>query len=508
MILFKLLSIKKQTTPVIPCNSRSKQFIGNEFYKIAERATTLQFKLNILKEELFPILEKILNDSYKSHTDEYKPLIQDILFKLEELGSFTESFIKKMNNYLNGTISIDPVETLKELEVYRADIGDYKDGPIKSFSEGVSFHTNNSSYASPGGVPALREKVLDVFNPLFNTLFEYKNSCITPGETPALDIILKTILEPGDKVAISNPYYAKYKALIYDTDCIPITYELPIDINQLETIFDNIKVMIINDPHNPTGACLTEKEQKKLLTLAKKKGVLLLYDAAYELVRYDITSKSDYEKIPTLLKFLDGKTGDDQLSHVIYTSTFGKPFKANGFRTAWVFAHSDYMKPIIGRIGATLSCTSHANQYGTLNALDHVDEWLENLNDLRKKRDIIDIALSNCSNIAYSLPKAALYFFLDVDDVLSEKSLLNADQFVEECLKNTGLSLVPGRFYGISRDNGDRAHVRLAFSSLEKQHIELAMNKFVNWINPKSLDSEKVSNKSRISISPGNNKGI
>ncbi len=167
------------------------------------------------------------------------------------------------------------------------------------------YTNSNSGYAD------VREAVAKSLNQRFGTSFEGKNIIMTVGAAGGLNVILKTLLNPGDQVIAFAPYFGEYRSYTnnFDGELVEIspnleTFQPKLDEFE-EKITEKTKAVIVNTPNNPTGVVYSEETIKALAAIMEKKQeefgteIYLISDEPYrELVYGDV-------KVPYLTKYYD-----------------------------------------------------------------------------------------------------------------------------------------------------------------------------------------------------------
>lgn len=154
-------------------------------------------------------------------------------------------------------------------------------------------------YMSNAGFEDVRQTIAESLNRRFGTNFAAKNLIMTVGAASGLNIILKTLLNPGDEVIVFAPYFLEYGAYVknYDGKLVeisPNTETFQPNLMELEEkITANTKAVIVNTPHNPTGVVYSEETIKKLAAILEKKQeefgseIYLISDEPYRELAYD-----------------------------------------------------------------------------------------------------------------------------------------------------------------------------------------------------------------------------
>lgn len=154
-------------------------------------------------------------------------------------------------------------------------------------------------YMNNEGFEDVRETIAQSLNRRFGTDFSAKNLIMTVGAASGLNVILKTVLNPGEEVIVFAPYFLEYGAYVknYDGKLVeisPDTETFQPDLEELERkITANTRAVIVNSPHNPTGVIYSEDTIKALAAILEKKQkeygsvIYLISDEPYRELAYD-----------------------------------------------------------------------------------------------------------------------------------------------------------------------------------------------------------------------------
>lgn len=166
-------------------------------------------------------------------------------------------------------------------------------------------------YMSNAGFEDVRQTIAESLNRRFDTKFSAKNLIMTVGAASGLNVILKTILNPGEEVIVFAPYFLEYGAYVRNYDGVlveisPDTTTFQPNLAEFEQkITPKTKAVIVNTPHNPTGVIYSEETIRKLSAIleAKQKEfgtvIYLISDEPYRELVYDGV------EVPYLTKYYD-----------------------------------------------------------------------------------------------------------------------------------------------------------------------------------------------------------
>lgn len=164
---------------------------------------------------------------------------------------------------------------------------------------------------SNAGYEEVRSAVATSLNQRFGTSFGSKNITMTVGAAGGLNVILKTLLNPGDEVIVFAPYFGEYRSYVSNFDGVlveisPNTKDFQPRLDEFETkITAKTKAVIINTPNNPTGVVYSEETIKKLAAIMERKqkelgtDIYLVLDEPYRELVYDGI------EVPYLTKYYD-----------------------------------------------------------------------------------------------------------------------------------------------------------------------------------------------------------
>ena len=302
------------------------------------------------------------------------------------------------------------------------------DPPEEFFSRLAEFSGTRKqgrhSYMPNAGYPDVRKKVADYVSETEKIKVSPENIVMTCGAAGAMNIVLKTILNPGDRVVVSTPYFAEYDAYAANHGGelvkVPGTKDFELDLGNIENAIDEkTRAVIINSPNNPSGRVYSEDTVLKLSELLRKKtaqhgnAVYLLSDEPYKKIVYDGV------KVPSVIKNYENS--------IIMTS-YSKDLSIPGERIGWLAVNpgAEDVKMLIDGI---VMCN---RILGYVNAPAIMQQVVADLSSVsvdievyRKKRDrLCDIL----TGIGYSLnkPEGAFYLFPEApggDDIKAVAAL-------------------------------------------------------------------------------------
>ena len=240
-----------------------------------------------------------------------------------------------------------------------------------------------NQYAHMCGVPLLREKLATKVEKLYNNNVDAETQItITPGGTYAIYTALTSILEKDDEVIVFEPAYDSYIPNIIVNGAKPVLvqlqypdYSIPWD-EVKDKITNKTKAIIINSPHNPTGAVINENDIEQLKQIIQNnKNIFIVSDEVYEHLIFDNIPHQSILRYPELL----------ERSFVCFS--FGKTYNCTGWKIGYCTAAPALMKEFRKVHQFNAFSTNSFVQYALAEFLDNEDAYLSLGTFIQHKRD-------------------------------------------------------------------------------------------------------------------------
>ena len=158
----------------------------------------------------------------------------------------------------------------------------------------AALDNRDTRYSLSAGIPELREEYAHYLSGITGLHYEGKNVVVSAGGMAALFLGLMCLLDPGDEVLISAPYFSNYVQMV--SMCHGVT--VPVDVYEKDdfiltpeavekAITPRTKVLMLNSPCNPTGGVISEDAMKKLAQLAVRHDLFVISDEVYRHILFD-----------------------------------------------------------------------------------------------------------------------------------------------------------------------------------------------------------------------------
>lgn len=229
---------------------------------------------------------------------------------------------------------------------------------------------------------------------------------VTAGATEALTATILALVEAGDEVVTFEPFYDSYAAVIGLAGARHVTVPLrapafqpdPDDLRR--AVSDRTRLILVNDPHNPTGTVLDREIRELVVELAERHDALIVTDEVYEHLTYGVR----HQPIATLPGAAD---------RTVSISSGGKTFSTTGWKIGWLTAPADVLQAILAVKQFLTYVNGAPFQPAIAVGLALPDSYFDTLAvDLARKRDLLDAGLT-AAGFATSSPRGAYFIVAD-----------------------------------------------------------------------------------------------
>jgi aspartate aminotransferase len=318
---------------------------------------------------------------------------------------------------------------------------DYPTAPIVVDRAIESLKAGRTKYTPAGGGPELRQAIADKL--LRDNGLTYSVNQIVAG-AGAKEVLFHTflsLLNDGDEVILTAPYWVSYGDQIRAAGGVPITVPIPDHggFPSLDTIekyaTKRTKAFVFNSPNNPAGYVLGEKELKTLGDYLHKKSWWVISDEIYEYMSFDVPHTSLVKVCPELT------------SKFVLVNGLSKAFAMTGWRVGYCAASLELAGMVRSLQSHSSTCIPGFIEDASVVALKAGRPLMaKDIERLKARRDLAINYLRELGGLKFLVPQGAYYIFIDIRQYL--KNGETTLQFSDRLLTEHHLALAPGEAFG------------------------------------------------------------
>ena len=344
----------------------------------------------------------------------------------------------------------------------------------KALAEGFT------NYTPATGTLELREEICQKFKKDNNLDYEPSQIIVSNGAKHSLYNTFQSILNPGDEVLISAPYWVSYPELVKMGAGKPVFVETSeankfrMSVTDLkEKINDNTKAILLNSPANPTGTVYSKQEMAEIAELAVKNNIFIVSDEIYEHIIYGDTEHTSIAALNSEVKDL-----------TIVINGMSKAYAMTGWRIGFTAADEEIIN-VMGNIQS--HSTSNPNsiaQYASTAGLKEQNKATQEINKMvsafDKRRKFMVDKIEEISGLSSITPEGAFYLMVNFEEIIGEKingkEIEGSLSFADLLLESEEVAVVPGIAFGSDH------HVRLSYAN-SLENIKEGLNRIENFIS-------------------------
>lgn len=382
-----------------------------------------------------------------------------------------------INNFINNTVTnmqpsgirkfFDIVNTMDDaisLGVGEPDFATpwhIRDAGIYSLEKAQTHYTSNS------GLLELREQICNYVKK-FDLHYNPDEVLVTVGGSEGVDLVMRTVLEPGDEVLIHEPSFVCYKPCAQLAGGVPVTIQTKSDngfkltAQQIEEkITPKTKILVLSYPNNPTGAIMTREDLEPIAEVVKKHNIMVLSDEIYAELTYGGKKHFSIASLPGMK------------DRCIVVNGFSKAFAMTGWRLGFTLANRKLTKAITKVHQYAIMSSPTTSQYAAIEALKNGAKSIHDMCSEYDDRRKIIVDSFNSLGLTCFDPEGAFYIFPSI-----KSTGLSSNDFCEKLLYEQKVAVVPGTAFG---DCGE-GFIRVSYAYSIEQ-INKAVERIAKFLN-------------------------
>jgi N-succinyldiaminopimelate aminotransferase len=348
------------------------------------------------------------------------------------------------------------------------------DGPmwIREAATRAIFEGKGNQYPPGPGIVELRNAITGHQMRWYGLHYDPSDEVlVTAGATEALTAALISLVDTDDEIIALEPFYDSYRAAITMARgrIVPVTLPGPdyaLNVDALtRAVTSRTKILLINTPHNPTGAVLSREETEAIASIAIEHDLIVISDEVYEHMAFD-RAHIPLASIPGMR------------DRTLTMSSAGKLFSLTGWKIGWVTGPADLVSAVRTVKQFLTFVSGGPFQYAVADALNEGDGWLKELNEtLKQARDQFCDGLRSIG-VEVHQPKGTYFATIDVRSV----GYSSADEFCQDLPTRMGVVAIPSHVFYEDASRG-AAYARFAFCK-KPEVLDLALARLRKGLKP------------------------
>ncbi len=336
-----------------------------------------------------------------------------------------------------------------------------REAAINSLERGQTYYTSNS------GLPELRREVCAYMSRRFDLEYKPEEVLVTVGGSEAIDVAIRTLVNPGDEVIIPMPSFVCYEPVVRMAGGTPVIintkaeHGFKLTPDQLRSVItERTKLLVLPYPNNPTGAILEKEELEALAEVLRDTDIAILSDEIY--------AELTYGKRHISIASIEGMR-----ERTIIASGFSKAYAMTGWRLGYLCAPAIWLKQMTKLHQYAIMCAPTVSQFAAVEALREGDSDIAEMRaEYDRRRTFIYEGLRDIG-LPVLMPEGAFYIYPYIGGFG-----LSSDEFCERLLMEEKCAIVPGTAFGECGEG--YARISYAYSV---RHIEEALEKIKRFVD-------------------------
>ena len=336
-----------------------------------------------------------------------------------------------------------------------------REAAIQSLERGQTYYTSNS------GLIELRLEICNYMHRRFNLEYAPNQVLVTVGGSEAIDVAIRSLINPGDEVIIPMPSFVCYEPIVRMAGGVSViintkaenSFKLTAD-ELRSAITEKTKLLVLPYPNNPTGAILEKDELEALAAVLRETNIAVLSDEIYA----ELTFGKRHVSIANI---------DGMADRVIIASGFSKAYAMTGWRLGYLVGPTPWILQMTKLHQYAIMCAPTASQFAAVEALKNGDDDIaEMLAEYNRRRIFICEGLRSIG-LPTMMPEGAFYIYPYIGGFG-----LSSEEFCERLLREEKCAIVPGTAFGECGEG----YARISYAYSVK-HIAEALEKIERFVS-------------------------
>ena len=335
--------------------------------------------------------------------------------------------------------------------------------------EGIyTLEKGRTRYTPNRGFVKLREQIVAFLNRKYDIDYNPDNEVlVTVGGSEAIDLAVRTLINPGDEVLIPEPSFVCYVPITQMAGGVPVTIttkaenKFKLTAEEVEShITDKTKMLILPFPNNPTGGVMRKEDLEAVAEVCIKHDLLVLSDEIYSELTYGKEKHVSIASIPGMKE------------RTVVINGFSKSYAMTGWRLGYAVGPKEIITPMTKLHQFGIMSAPTMSQYAAIEALENGDEDIVTMREQYDMRRRLIVDGLNKLGLTCFEPEGAFYVFPSI-----KSTGLTSQEFCEKLIYSKRVAVVPGDAFGECGEG----YVRISYC-YSTQHIIEALERIGDFL--------------------------
>ena len=331
-----------------------------------------------------------------------------------------------------------------------------------------SLEHGRTRYTSNAGLKELRAEISRYLERRMGLRYDpMRQILVTVGGSEAIDMCIRTLIQPGDEVIIPEPCFVCYEPITTLSGGVPVHVacrqedEFRLRADALKAaITPRTKLVIMPFPNNPTGAVMEREDLEAVAEVLRDTNVMVLSDEIYAELNYGLRPHVSIASLPGMAE------------RTVVVNGFSKSYAMTGWRLGYACGPEPVIKIMTKIHQSCIMCAPTTSQMAAITAMRECDDEIDMMRDEYNRRRRLLVKSFNDMGLSCFDPKGAFYVFPCI-----KSTGMTSDEFCKELLYKKRVAIVPGTAFGASGEG--YARVSYAYSV---EHLVEALSRIREFL--------------------------
>ena len=332
-----------------------------------------------------------------------------------------------------------------------------------------SLEHGRTRYTSNAGLKELRAEIARYLDRRMGLKYDpAKEVLVTVGGSEAIDMCIRTLVQPGDEVIIPEPCFVCYEPITTLAGGVPGHVacrqedEFRLRTDALKAaITPKTKLLIMPFPNNPTGAVMEQEDLGAIAEVLRGTNIMVLSDEIYAELNYGLQNHVSIATLPGMAE------------RTVVVNGFSKTYAMTGWRLGYACGPAPIIKIMTKIHQSAIMSAPTTSQYAAITALKDCDGEIERMRNEYNMRRRLVVKSFNDMGLSCFEPRGAFYAFPCI-----KSSGMSSEEFCTKLLEQKHVAIIPGNAFGASGEG--YARVSYAYSV---EHLMEAIRRIREFLN-------------------------